>query len=219
MKLSLIALAADLASAHYIFNSISVDGQKGGPGNGVRMGTSHNSPVTDLTSPELRCNIGAQNAATVVPVKAGSDITFGLDQAVYHQGPTSIYMTKVEDAKTADGSTPWFKIKDFGATFGGASQNGGSWDLTDAYTATIPKCIADGDYLLRAQQIALHNPGSPPQFYIGCAQIHVSGGGNTTPTPEVEIPGAIKATDPGLTVNIYNGFTSYEVPGPAPFTC
>jgi hypothetical protein len=49
--------------------------------------------------------------------------------------------------------------------------------------------------------------------------VAVSGGGSTTPTNTVKIPGAFKATDPGYTANIYNNFHSYTVPGPSVFTC
>lgn len=57
-----------------------------------------------------------------------------------------------------------------------------------------------------------------PQFYTSCAQIKVSGGGSASPAT-VSIPGAFKDTDPGYTANIYNGLTSYTVPGPSVFTC
>jgi hypothetical protein len=32
-----------------------------------------------------------------------------------------------------------------------------------SYTSNIPRCIPDGEYLLRIQQLGLHNPGAPPQ--------------------------------------------------------
>jgi hypothetical protein len=35
--------------------------------------------------------------------------------------------------------------------------------LADAYSYNIPKCIPDGEYLLRIQQLGIHNPGAPPQ--------------------------------------------------------
>lgn len=91
----------------------------------------------------------------------------------------------------------------------------------DSYTSSIPKCIPDGEYLLRIQQLGIHNPGAPPQvshrslaspsalsiltfvqFYISCAQIKVTNGGSTTPSPTVSIPGAFKANDPGYTANV-----------------
>lgn len=81
-----------------------------------------------------------------------------------------------------------------------ADQNGrGKAD----YTFKIPACIKNGEYLLRIQSLAIHNPGSTPQFYISCAQVNVTGGsGSKEPGPLVKIPGAFKATDPGYTANV-----------------
>lgn len=62
-------------------------------------------------------------------------------------------------------------------------------------------------------------PAGIPQFYISCAQVKISGGGATDLGPKVAIPGAFSDTDPGYTVNIYNNFESYVVPGPAVATC
>lgn len=89
----------------------------------------------------------------------------------------------------------------------------------DNYAVTIPSCVAAGEYLLRIEQLAIHNPGSPPQFYISCAQIKVTGGGSKTLSPTTKIPGHVKATDSGYTANIYNNFNSYVVPGPKVATC
>lgn len=92
---------------------------------------------------------------------------------------------------------------------------------TENFQVQIPKCIQAGEYLMRAQQLAIHNPGSPPQFYVECAQLKVTGGGKSVP-PEalmVKIPGAFKKTDPGYQVNIYNNFKSYTIPGPAVWAC
>jgi Auxiliary Activity family 9 (formerly GH61) len=90
---------------------------------------------------------------------------------------------------------------------------------SESYSARIPSCIPVGDYLLRIQQLGIHNPGGAPQFYISCAQIRVTGGGNASPNPLVSIPGAFHATDPGYKANIYNNFHSYTIPGPRVFTC
>lgn len=79
---------------------------------------------------------------------------------------------------------------------------------------------ASGQYLLRAEHIALHVAGSVggAQFYISCAQINVVGGGSGSPSPLVKLPGAYSATDPGILVNIYNNFNSYTMPGPSVWT-
>lgn len=159
---------------------------------------------------------GSVGAGATLTVTAGSSATFTADNTVYHQGPVSFYMAKAPStADSFDGSgNVWFKIKDIGPTF---NNGGATWDLEQSYSVTIPKSVPNGEYLLRIQQLAIHNPwpGGIPQFYIACAQISVTGGGSGNPSPLVSIPGAFKNTDPGYTANIYSGFTSYTVPGPA----
>jgi len=123
------------------------------------------------------------------------------------------YLSKVSSAAGSDGSSPWFKIKEIGPTF-----PGGSWDMSQTYSVSIPSCIPAGEYLLRIEQLAIHNPGGVPQFYISCAQVKVTGGGSKS-FSGVSIPGHIKSTDPGYTANIYNNFNSYTVPGPSVSKC
>ena len=50
-------------------------------------------------------------------VAAGSTVSFTADQAVYHQGPVSFYMSKASSAASSDGSGDWFKIKEIGPNF------------------------------------------------------------------------------------------------------
>lgn len=127
------------------------------------------------------------------------------------------YLSKVSSASGSDGSSPWFKIKEIGPTFSGSSS---SWNLAQSYDVQIPSCIPAGEYLLRIEQLAIHNPypGGIPQFYISCAQVKVTGGGSKT-FSGVSIPGHVKVTDPGYTANIYSNFNSYTVPGPAVSKC
>lgn len=93
---------------------------------------------------------------------------------------------------------------------------------TDNYSAKIPSCIPDGEYLLRIHSLGIHNPwpaGIPQvsshhpeyqpercsqlwQFYISCAHVNVTGGGSTAPSNAVKIPGVFKDSDPGYTVNV-----------------
>ena len=108
----------------------------------------------------------------------------------------------------------WFKILDIGPDF---SSGTAVWNLLQTYTYNIPPNLPSGDYLLRIQQLGIHNPypAGIPQFYIECAQITVTNGGSGTPGPLVSIPGFITGTEPGYTVNIYTNFHNYTVPGPA----
>ena len=51
-----------------------------------------------------------------------------------------------------------------------------------------------------------------------CAQINITGGSGSKSPATVSLPGAYKATDPGILINIYQTLSSYTIPGPAPFT-
>ncbi|KAI7152623.1 hypothetical protein KC316_g14295, partial [Hortaea werneckii] len=53
------------------------------------------------------------------------------------------------------------------------------------------------------------------QFYMECAQLRVSGGGSGSPGPMVKIPGLYDADSPSIDFSMWNGATSYEMPGPA----
>ncbi|KAI1170113.1 glycoside hydrolase [Nemania sp. FL0916] len=215
-----ISALANSVSAHYIFETLTAGSTKFDVYQYIRKNSNYNSPVTDLASNDLRCNVGATGSGTeTIAMTAGESFSFTLDVAVYHQGPTSIYLSKAPGAAADyDGSGEWFKIKDFGPTF---SNGQATWPLQQTYTYTLPKCIENGDYLLRISQLAIHNPwpAGIPQFYTSCAQITVTGGTGSANPQNVLIPGAFKDTDPGYTVNIYNNFQNYTVPGPAPLTC
>lgn len=86
-----LALAVGEASAHYIFQQLTTGGTKHDVYQYIRKNTNYNSPVTDLSSNDLRCNVGATGAGTdTVEVRAGDSFTFTTDTPVYHQGPTSM---------------------------------------------------------------------------------------------------------------------------------
>jgi cellulase len=78
----------------------------------------------------------------------------------------------------------------------------------------IPTDIPAGDYLLRAEVIALHVAGglNGAQFYASCYQVTVSGGGSASPAL-VQIPGLYSNTDPGILINIHQKMSSYIDPG------
>ncbi|KAI1194140.1 endoglucanase II [Nemania serpens] len=218
---ALVALAANTVSGHYIFQQFTASSTKYGVYQYIRKNTNQNSPVTELTSNDLRCNVGGASGSSTetIALTAGQSFSFTLDQAVYHQGPISIYLSKAPStAASYDGSGQWFKIKDFGPTFSGSSS---TWPMQQTYSWTLPTCIANGEYLLRIQSLAIHNPwpAGIPQFYISCAQVKVTGGSGTANPTTALIPGAFKQTDPGYTANIYANFKNYTVPGPAPLVC
>ncbi|RMZ69512.1 cellulose-growth-specific [Pyrenophora seminiperda CCB06] len=63
---------------------------------------------------------------------------------------------------------------------------------------------------------AYQYPGA--QFYPGCHQLKVTGGGSTKPTGLVSFPGAYKGSDAGITYDAYKA-QPYTIPGPKKFTC
>ncbi|KAK4182100.1 fungal-specific transcription factor domain-protein [Podospora australis] len=133
-------------------------------------------------------------------------------------------MTKVSDAVTADGSTGWFKIFQDGwrKNTAGGSGDDDFWGTKDLNTCCgkmdvkIPADLPSGDYLLRAEAIALHAAGGAggAQLYMTCYQLTVTGSGNASP-PTVSFPGAYKSSDAGIQVNIHSAMSNYVVPGPA----
>jgi hypothetical protein len=129
----LLAALAEVAHGHYNWQFLTANGQKGAQFQNVRKNTNYNSPVTDLKSNDLRCNVGASSNGgdtTTATVAAGSSVTMTADTAVYHQGPVTFYMTKVSDAQKADGSTDWVKIKEIGPTFSGGQAK---WDMRSEF--------------------------------------------------------------------------------------
>jgi len=108
-----------------------------------------------------------------------------------HYGPVLVYMAKVADAKTAT-SGSFFKVAEDGYT--GTTASWGT-EILNANCGkrafTVPKSLASGDYLVRAEAIALHAGAGQPQPYVTCFQVKVTGGGSATPSG-VSFPGGYK---------------------------
>ena len=109
-------------------------------------------------------------------VSSHSNLKAGPDDVMdsSHKGPVMAYLKKVTDATTDSGvGDGWFKI-----TEQGYSSSTGVW-ATDTVinnagkqVITIPDCIENGQYLLRAEMIALHGASSAngAQLYVGYDQ-------------------------------------------------
>ncbi|KAF2254994.1 lytic polysaccharide monooxygenase [Trematosphaeria pertusa] len=228
MKFLFASLLAATASAHYTFPALVANGQATSQWQYVRKTTNYqsNGPVTDVTSSQIRCYelSPGTGASGTMEVAAGSSIGFTAQSSISHPGTLQFYMAKVPSGQTAatwDGTgNVWFKIYEQGPTI---AAGGLSWPSQgkSQVTVPIPKSLPTGEYLFRVEHIALHSAGSAggAQFYISCAQIKVTGGGNGSPSPLVSFPGAYNANDPGIKINIYYPVpTSYTPPGPRPWT-
>jgi len=231
VSLAFIASVIASAAAHATFQELWINGVDAGS-SCVRLPAS-NSPVTSVTTNDIACNAGASASSGVCPVNPGDSLTVEMhqqpndrscaDEAIGgdHYGPINIYLAKVTDATTAVGySQSWFKIAEMGMP----SSDPDYWatevlnDNCGHFTFTLPTGIAPGNYLLRAEVIALHVASSVggAQFYMSCFQINVGGSGTAAP-PTVKFPGAYGASDPGILINIYQQLNTYQIPGPSPY--
>ncbi|KAJ3053477.1 Esterase/lipase/thioesterase [Rhizophlyctis rosea] len=204
-----------------------------------------NGPVCDITLIDLQCNgytagnFATAPAALSAPVTAGS--TVSLKWTLWpdtHFGSTATYLAKCPgDCSTYSPGTAavWFKIAEAGKISygtGGLQGRKDKW-ATDAfvtgapYTFTIPKSLANGNYIVRHEITALHGAyaytagkdgcSQGIQYYPSCFQITVTGGGSATgPANKVSIPGYITPSSPGV---VYDGYKNegspYPIPGPA----
>ncbi|TRM63523.1 glycosyl hydrolase family 61-domain-containing protein [Schizophyllum amplum] len=231
MQLLVLASLAAYASAHATWQQLWIGDTDAGS-SCVRLVPS-NSPVTDVSSPDMACNANAAASAGVCTVAAGDEVTVEMHQQSgdrtcaneaiggQHYGPMMVYLAKVDDATSAVGAqASWFKIHEMGLLsnnpdyFGNQVLN----DNCGHYTVTIPSDVAPGQYLLRAETIALHTASGAggAQFYMSCYQVEITGSGSATPDT-VSLPGAYSASDPGILVNIHAQLDSYVVPGPTPY--
>ncbi|TDZ40519.1 putative endo-beta-1,4-glucanase D [Colletotrichum trifolii] len=221
-----VALFAGAAFAHYNFESLIVKGEVTEAYKYVRKTKNGNGPIQSVNSTDIICNNGGidddiMDATETFTVAAGDEVGFKMNEYIGHPGPLSVYLSKAPAAaKGYKGEGEWFKVyqsslsnktadpMQWASFIGGGVRN---------FTFTLPADIPAGEYLMRGEHIALHSADLyQAQFYMGCAQIKVTGSGAGTPGPTVKFPGAYVPTDPGILVNMYwPPLRQYTAPGPA----
>ncbi|KAH8151887.1 uncharacterized protein LAJ45_03880 [Morchella importuna] len=221
----LLTVLAGLASAHQNFHQLWVNGATTGYEKCIRMPPSNN-PVTDVTSNDITCNVNGNatpfTSVDVCTANAGDEITVLWDLSS-HPGPiTHMLYGPVSDAQSATGIGSWTKIEETDQVDGVWANvimegNGGM------HTFTLPSNLASGDYLLRSEMEALHSSTTlgGTQFYIGCAQLRITGpGGSCSPT--ITLPGDYQASDDNIYISdFYYGFdaATFTAPGGPVATC
>ncbi|THH28705.1 hypothetical protein EUX98_g5485 [Antrodiella citrinella] len=235
-SIAVFAALATSAFAHTIMQELYFNGVDQGHITGIRV-PDYDGPITDVTSNDLICNGGINPyhqpiSMAILPVAAGAQVTTEWHHTLAGADPTDpadpidprpvlAYLAQIPNATQTDMTgLKWFKIYEDGL------DSSGNWGVDrliankGKVTFTLPSCIASGQYLLRAEIIALHAASSYPgaQFYMECGQLSVTGGGSTTPAT-VSFPGAYSGTDPGIKINIYEPLSSYTIPGPPVFSC
>lgn len=225
-----------LVSSHAYLSSITVDGlaYKEGVCGRPHPSSKYDYPIAEggrtngLSSNDMTCGwlpSAAKAADKKCPVNPGSSITlqwhyekgmgdkdtFIIDPS--HKGPCIVYMAKSE---TGAGKV-WFKVFEDG--YDAASKKFCVTRLREnkgKMTFKLPTDITPGNYLMRAELIALHEGhelnGAQP--YVGCFEITMGGSGTVNPSNLVSIPGVYTPNDAGIYFNIYKSFSSYPIPGP-----
>ncbi|KAI1848582.1 hypothetical protein JX265_011564 [Neoarthrinium moseri] len=233
----LAAVSVQEVASHATFQDLWINGVDYG-GQCARLPLS-NSPVTDVSSTAIRCNAGTSPVASKCNVKAGDTVTIEIHQQPgdrscnteaiggAHYGPVQAYLSKVSNSATADGSDGFFKIyaDTWAKNPSGSSGDDDYWGTKDINTCCgrlnvkIPTDVAPGDYLLRAEALALHTASSSgqAQFYMTCYQLTISGSGTANPAT-VKFPGAYQASDPGILVDIHAKMSTYIAPGPTVYS-
>ncbi|KAJ2775267.1 hypothetical protein IWQ56_000184 [Coemansia nantahalensis] len=224
--LMLLAAAVGGTRAHTHIHNIVVEGKPQESGKCIRpYMDGFFLPVRGVGGSNVLCRTMSDDGGSTesCPVKAGSTIAleYHLDmnhasQPIDpgHKGPCIAWLSPL--AANGNGDV-WVKIGEKG--YDPATKR---WCIDDLNASngmmnvTIPADIADGEYLLRGEIIALHQAHIPDmvEFYANCVHIKVYGGGSNQLPPGVAIPGVYKKDDPGILFNIYNGYRSYPIPGP-----
>ncbi len=232
--LVLAALASGV-SAHSHMYGVWVNGVDQGDGRNVYIRSPpNNSPVKDLASTDLVCNVnGGKAVGSFVKAAAGDKLTFewyhdsrGDDIiAQSHKGPVITYIAPYTETNGAE--SIWTKIAEDG--YDSATKlwavdkliaNKGKQDFV------LPAGLAAGRYLIRQEIIAHHesdvaynvNPARGAQFYPSCVQFEVTGAGSAVPDQDFNFNTGYTYADPGIVFNLYQAFTEYKIPGPAVWT-
>jgi hypothetical protein len=205
-----------------------------------------NNPYQDITSSGLTCNTGTPTTVTIdgtaglyggvasapapldVTVAAGSDVTI-MWSSMEHPGPITTWMAKCDGpcSEWTGQSTEavWFKIDEYGFENGEWANTVAQANLVNglpSWTVTIPSTIVAGNYLIRQEQVGLHISTTPygAQFFVGCAQLVVTGGGSDDPstTEGYQIPGIYDVNSflyPDWdTADYTSSYPGYVIPGP-----
>jgi len=234
MKLSAISLlAATIISpvlSHWTYDRLLIDGQVvGSPYQYVRKSSNGNVPLQNVNSTDMRCNIGAESGKALgtqtLTIAAGSEVGFGIAATFGHPGPQHVYLSKVPTGQTVEeyaGDGDWAKI--YTLTYSLNSSYGASDGLlkwathkTQTFNFKLPEATPPGEYLLRAEGLALHAAHKPnnAQFYVGCAQIKVTGNGQGIPGPTIKFPGGYQWNSVGVLIpEFWSKITNYTSAGP-----
>lgn len=229
LQLLATSLLVSSSLAHWNYDRIIVNGQIiGNSYQHVRKTNNSNTPLQNVNSSDMRCNSGAESGialnTSTYPVSAGDMLGFAIKDTFGHPGPQQVYISKAPGAAAEyDGSGDWTKIYSLTYTLNsseGASDGILKWATHRARTFNfeLPSATPPGEYLLRAEGLALHAAHKPDkaQFYVACAQINVQGTDAGVLGPSIKFPGGYQWNSTGILIpGFWSKITNYTAPGPA----
>ncbi|KAI7262744.1 hypothetical protein KC345_g9335 [Hortaea werneckii] len=223
----LLALAS-VASAHYTFSKIAVNGEvQGSDWTYIREHTRGYMPTKgqEILENDFRCQPGGDSGANtqVLTVSAGDEVdfqgAFGMT-SIEHPGPAQVYFSKApgDDVQSYAGDGDWFKVREAllcSSPAAGADLTKEAWCTwgEDGIKFEVPSNIPSGQYLVRVEHIPLHGAqGSPygAEYYYSCGQLEVTGSSGEIPAETGQIPGMIQPDDEAAIFNIWTGATEYS---------
>ncbi|KAF8756653.1 Glycoside hydrolase family 18 protein [Rhizoctonia solani] len=224
MKFSTIAAvlaSAGAAMAHAKVRAVFVNGVDQGNGeNSYIRSPPNNSPVKDLSSDDIICNVNNAAVPKTLEVTAGDQITFEWSHDnrnddiidASHKGPALVYVAPT--SSNGQGNV-WVKLYQevYPTTNGSVSH----------ITVTVPDLEA-GEYLFRPELVTLHeadtafnvNSARGVQLYMECIQFKVTSSGSVKLPAGIDLKKSYTYSDKGLVYNLYNeDAKTYVAPGGA----
>jgi cellulase len=137
------------ASAHQIFDQLWINNETPGLNVGIRA-PPNNSPVKDVKSNDMACNVPVEGAAAVTTVEANAGDPIKVQwSAIVHPGPITHFLKPVKDAVTDTGvGDGWFKIDELDFDNGQwASEKMKANNFMHEFK--LPDGLASGQYLVR----------------------------------------------------------------------
>jgi hypothetical protein len=226
--LLLATLQSTATLAHWNYDRIIVNGNIIGlPYQHVRKTNNSNTPLQNVNSTDMRCNSGASSGIALKTqtygVAAGDMLGFAIKDTFGHPGPQQVYISKAPGlAAEYEGDRDWTKI--YSLTYSLNSSDGASdgllkWATHNARTFNfrLPVELPAGEYLLRAEGLALHaaHKANNAQFYVACAQINVTGSGKGMLGLGIRFPGGYRWNSTGVLIpEFWSKIKNYTAPGP-----
>ncbi|KAF2681608.1 lytic polysaccharide monooxygenase [Lentithecium fluviatile CBS 122367] len=177
-------------------------------------------------TPHINCHKNSTAAKAYATANPGDTIEFVWNQWIdTHKGPILNYIAPCDgDCTTLTPSAlHWTKFSQDGLITPGGQ---GYW-ITDALiennftaSASLPKNLKPGNYVLRHEIIALHGAreDNGAQSYPQCLNVRVGGSGRVALGEGIPGTKLYNRTEPGMRFNLYDNPTRYLFPGPPVWT-